>query len=57
MGFVLLQVQPTSMFVGKEIKSYEEWGRELTIGLGILILVVLVATLVFQRKQIGRAHV
>ena len=52
LGPVLLQVQPASVFVGHEITSYEEWGREITIGLSILILVVLVATLVFRRRRL-----
>ncbi len=52
MGPVLLQAQPTSLFVAEEIKSYEEWGQEITIGLSVLILVFLVATLVSQRKRL-----
>lgn len=52
MGPVLLQVQPASLFVAKEIKSYEEWSREITIAVGVLILLLLVATLVSQRHRL-----
>ncbi len=45
-------MQPASLFVVKEIKSYEEWGREITIGLSVVLLVFLVATLAFQRKRL-----
>jgi len=48
----LLQVQPASLFVAKEIKSYEEWGREITIAVGVLILLLLTVTLVRQRHHL-----
>jgi len=51
-GSALLQAQAASLFVAEEIKSYEEWGREITIGLSVLILVLLVATLVFRRRRL-----
>ena len=49
---MLFQMQPASLFVGQEIKSYEEWAREVTIGLSVLVLVVLVATLISQRRRL-----
>ncbi|MBI4611643.1 MAG: NapC/NirT family cytochrome c [Candidatus Rokubacteria bacterium] len=51
-GPLLLQVQPASLFVAKEIKSYEEWSREITIAVSVLILILLVATLVSQRRRL-----
>lgn len=52
MGPVLLQVQPASLYVAKEITSYEEWSREITIAVSVLILILLVGTLVSQRKRL-----
>jgi hypothetical protein len=49
---MLFQVPPASVFLAHDIKTYEEWGREVTIGLSVLVLVVLVATLIFQRRRL-----
>ena len=49
---MLFQVPPASQFLAHEIKTYEEWAREITIGLSVLVLVVLVATFISQRRRL-----
>jgi nitrate/TMAO reductase-like tetraheme cytochrome c subunit len=44
-------MQPASLFLVGEIKSFEDWGRQITIGLSVLILVILVATVVSRRRR------
>lgn len=49
---MLLQAQVGSLYVAEQIKSYEEWGRDITIGLSVLLLVLLVATLVLYQGRL-----
>ena len=51
-GRILLQAQAASPFVTEEIKSFGEWGREVTIALSILILVIIIATMIIQRRRL-----
>lgn len=50
-GAVLLQAHPASLFVASEIKRFDDWGREITIGLSVLILLIIVATVIGCRKR------